>query len=940
MLSKQKRTVTKQLEKQLDAIENLLNATDNDEERRRLVNEKTEISSRINAIYVAKSKGAQVRARAQWVEDGEKNTKYFLGLEQKHQTNNTIVSVKDSHGHNVYEKDKILGTTSKFYEKLYGPTNIKVPDIEQYLNSVDGIEILSEDESQKCEGQITLEECEKAVFSMSGGKSPGYDGLPGEFYQCFWDDVKVLVVESFNEAFMEGCLAETQKQAVLTLIFKKGERDELKNYRPISLSNVDYKILAFALANRLQTVIHKIVPPGQTAYIKGRYIGENIRLLLDIIEYCESNLMAGVLLFLDFEKAFDSLDWNFLKTCLKHFGFEDDFCKWIGVIYNDTNAYVKVNGYISKTIKLYKGIRQGCPISALLFILCTVIMYLYLNQDVNIKGIDFELDGEISTVKCTQFADDTCIYLKNLEQVERCIECINQFSNVSGLKLNLRKTDGLCIGTLRNIKPNITYIQWPDDPIRYLGIYIGHDADKCQTLNWQNKLDKMQKLVDSWRTHHLSIIGKIMVLKMLAIPKLIYPSSLLVIPDNLIKDINKIMYNFIWGSRDKIKRCAIINVYEKGGLQMIDIESQFHALKASWIARIIKSDECIWSILPKYYLSKMAPQNIYIQMNFQNKSQMPSLNQIPTFYQEVIAGFACAKVSENIQSKSDLYNQVIWGNRFLKIKGKCLYSKSFIAAGIVYVKDVLTQGGAVDPTVYNKLADKRHYFRVMYQIKEALRPYQCFTSLNEPYDKDENIDMDIAISKSRVYYAQLVKQKAVVPKSTTKWEVEFSEEVNWQEIAKNKILKQLETKIAEFNYKVLNNILATNYNLFRWEKSPTAACIYCQGMSHDAKHLLWLCPSIQIIWQKMSVILGLDINWKIIIKGVNGQHTVNSAISLVSYIIYKKIQEEKESPGPHYQNVIQYVENQLTARLEVYKECHSKQTFIYILEKVLTEISM
>jgi hypothetical protein len=89
---------------------------------------------------------------------------------------------------------------------------------------------------------------------MSGGKSPGCDGLPGEFYKCFWDDVKVLVVESFNEAFMEGCLAETQKQAVLTLIFKKGERDELKNYRPISLSNAHYKILAFALANRLQTV--------------------------------------------------------------------------------------------------------------------------------------------------------------------------------------------------------------------------------------------------------------------------------------------------------------------------------------------------------------------------------------------------------------------------------------------------------------------------------------------------------------------------------------------------------------------------------------------------------------------------------------------------------------------------------------------------------------
>ena len=182
---------------------------------------------------------------------------------------------------------------------------------------------LTDEESSQCEGLITENECRNALDKMSLNKSPGSDGLTVEFYRVFWEDIKLRVIGPFNEAFSEKELAETQNYSIIKLLFKKNNREELKNYRPIKIANIDFKLLANVLASRLHTVIGKLVSPEQTAYIRGQYIGENVRLLLDVIEYTKEKQLDGVALFLDFMKAFDSLEWNFLMKCLKKFKFKD-----------------------------------------------------------------------------------------------------------------------------------------------------------------------------------------------------------------------------------------------------------------------------------------------------------------------------------------------------------------------------------------------------------------------------------------------------------------------------------------------------------------------------------------------------------------------------------------------------------------------------------------
>ena len=192
-----------------------------------------------------------------------------------------------------------------------------------------------------------MKECEIALFKMKTNKSPGLDGLTTEFYQTFWHIIGPLVVDSFNESFENEQLSWSQRKSVLSLIYKKGDKELISNYRPISLTNVDYRLLAFTLTGRLQNVIDSIVSTDQSAYIKKRFMGTNIRLVADIIEYFDNMSYNGVLMTVDFQKAFDSVDWNFLFKTLQYFNFGPSFIKWIKTIYKKPEACIKNNGYMS-----------------------------------------------------------------------------------------------------------------------------------------------------------------------------------------------------------------------------------------------------------------------------------------------------------------------------------------------------------------------------------------------------------------------------------------------------------------------------------------------------------------------------------------------------------------------------------------------------------------
>ena len=201
-------------------------------------------------------------------------------------------------------------------------------------------------------------------------------------------------------------MSEEQRKAVLRLIPKKDKNiTDLKNWRPISLLNTDYKLLAHALSNRLQKVLSEIISVDQNAYIKGRFIGYNIRTILDVKETNNTSDIKSTIAFLDFEKAFDKLNWSFIDKCLSSFGFGPYLRKWVRVMYTDISSCVINNGYTTKYFKLKCGVRQGCPLSALLFIIAVESLATSIRKNQNIRGIKFDF-----RLTDPQLADDTTLF--------------------------------------------------------------------------------------------------------------------------------------------------------------------------------------------------------------------------------------------------------------------------------------------------------------------------------------------------------------------------------------------------------------------------------------------------------------------------------------------------------------------------------------------------
>ena len=249
-------------------------------------------------------------------------------------------------------------------------------------------------------------------------------------------------------AFKKKELSITQKQGIITILPKSNkQREYLKNWRPISLLNVSYKILSSCIANRLKVVLPYLIHQDQKGFLAGRYIGENTRLVYDILQTVKQNNIPGMLLIIDFEKAFDSISWRYMYNILEYFRFGTEFRKWIHILNTNVNLCVIQNGIFSSFFNIGRGCRQGDPASPYIFNLCVEIMAILIRKNVDIKGININ-NKEYSLI---QYADDTTIFLDGSQKsLKSTLDLLYQFSKYSGLKPNIDKTKAVWVGSKTN----------------------------------------------------------------------------------------------------------------------------------------------------------------------------------------------------------------------------------------------------------------------------------------------------------------------------------------------------------------------------------------------------------------------------------------------------------------------------------------------------------
>ena len=250
---------------------------------------------------------------------------------------------------------------------------------------------------------------------FKNGKSPGNDGLTAEFYQVLWPTLGHLLVDSLNSSYGKGELTNSQKQGIIKLIEKKNkDKRYVANWRPISLLNVDVKIASKAITLRLEQVISDLISAEQCEYVKGRNIFDAVRTIGDIMDYTKLYNLAGLMVTIHFEKAFESLSWNFLFKTLEKFNFGESFIKWIRLFYTNISSSIMNNGLATPLFSVGSGVRQGDPLSPYLFILALETLLTVIKPTRDIKGMGVEN----KEIKCIAFADDFTNFLRDKESYD------------------------------------------------------------------------------------------------------------------------------------------------------------------------------------------------------------------------------------------------------------------------------------------------------------------------------------------------------------------------------------------------------------------------------------------------------------------------------------------------------------------------------------------
>ena len=331
------------------------------------------LKEKLTKLYERKYEGCRIRAKMQKIEN-ETPDKTFYQKEKEQGKENTLIELKNQKNKTINKPKEILEEVKEFYNNLWGKAKKEKEDeLIEYLEEIDK-QNFEENEMGEINKFIEEEEIEIAINLLNKESSPGSDGLTEEFYKIFQKLIIPDLKEVFNNTLLKGILSRSMREAIVKLLHKKSDFKNLKNWRPISLLNTDYKILSKIIVNRLIPLFQKHILPQQNAGLPKRRIENihyNIQALLELANQRKEQL---IIMTIDFEKAFDKISHYFIFKIMEKLKIGNKNLDFIKLLYKDIFSKIEINGDYTSKIKIKRGIRQRCPLSMLLFITCTDLL--------------------------------------------------------------------------------------------------------------------------------------------------------------------------------------------------------------------------------------------------------------------------------------------------------------------------------------------------------------------------------------------------------------------------------------------------------------------------------------------------------------------------------------------------------------------------------------
>ncbi|CAJ2677955.1 unnamed protein product [Trifolium pratense] len=452
------------------------------------------------------------------------------------------------------------------------------------------------------------EEVKDTIWDCDGNKSPGPDGFNLNFFKACWTIVKNDVMAFLREFHNNAILPKAVTASFLTLIPKKDHPQILFDYRPICLIGSLYKILSRILANRLKRVLGKVISNCQSAFLPQRQILDGVLILNEILDLAKRRKDECLLFKVDFERAYDTVNWGFLERMMVKMGFSDGWLKWMRACIFESSMSILVNGSPTEDFKVGRGLRQGDPLSPFLFLIVAEGLTGMMRRAVEIgrfKG--FQVNDSIQ-FQILQFADDTILMGTGIwDNLWSIKVLLRSFELVSGLRINFVKSKLYGINIDVNfLEAGSSFLSCSSDsiPFKFLGIPVGANPRRRET--WKSVVDVISNKLSSWSSRQLSIGGRITLINSVLASMPLYFFSFFKAPSCILKQLVRIQRNFLWGGGLEEKKLCWIKwdhiclPKNQGGLGVKNLELFNTALLSKWKWRLIDERQGVWADLLRY----------------------------------------------------------------------------------------------------------------------------------------------------------------------------------------------------------------------------------------------------------------------------------------------------------------------------------------------------
>jgi hypothetical protein len=522
---------------------------------------------------------------------------------------------------------------------LFAPGQVSVADQDLLLGALD--RQVPAAEAQLCkgpgaDGSITAACLHRALGGTANGKAPGSDGLTYEAYKAFWGALAQPLADCFNEAFAdasaEPLLTPSQRQGVITLLHKGGDKpvDDVASYRPITLLNSDVKLLARVLVSRITPGLECVVDRTQTGFLPGRWVGDNVLYHLEEFDYCQAEGVPGCVLFLDFEKAYDRLDRGWLYRCVERLGFPAEVGRWVRLLLSGTEASVSYHGFQSPWVAVLSGVAQGSPASPGLYLIAAQPLAARLRQVQAAGVVDaVVLPSSKLAPPSHQHADDTTLHTRTPSGAKAALDmAVAPFGRATNARLNASKSHGVLLGPghdcaagrlLAEVETGVPFVA-PAAHIRHLGVLLSASdpAGACRAM-FQKRRAGVQLRIRSWARFELSYLGRLLVAKQVLASSLYYHATFDCPPPEVLQQIVECVDSFVefgrWiepGEAGLVRRVPSAAVesldYGLGGLRRPDIPAQVMALHAKVAAMLLHPCRHAWKGLMQRAFQREVPE--------------------------------------------------------------------------------------------------------------------------------------------------------------------------------------------------------------------------------------------------------------------------------------------------------------------------------------------